>query len=44
MKKKYYIDLDQGTTGTTTLLLDETLECRSQRLQGTHSNYPKPAG
>ena len=24
MKKKYYIGLDQGTTGTTTLLLDET--------------------
>ena len=37
MKKKYYIGLDQGTTGTTTLLLDETVECRSQRLQGTHT-------
>ena len=24
MKKKYYIGLDQGTTGTTTRLLDET--------------------
>ena len=23
LKKKYYIGLDQGTTGTTTLLLDE---------------------
>lgn len=37
MKKKYYIGLDQGTTGTTTLLLDEKWNVVARGYQGTHT-------
>ena len=42
MKKKYYIGLDQGTTGTTTLLLDETWNVVARGYKEHTQYYPKP--
>ena len=41
-KKKYYIGLDQGTTGTTTLLLDEKWNIVSRGYREHRQYYPKP--
>ncbi|MFR6258513.1 MAG: FGGY family carbohydrate kinase, partial [Anaerovoracaceae bacterium] len=40
--KKYYIGLDQGTTGTTTLLLDEGWNIVSRGYKEHKQYYPKP--
>ena len=42
MKKKYYIGLDQGTTGTTTLLLDEDWNIVARGYKEHTQYYPKP--
>lgn len=42
MKKKYYIGLDQGTTGTTTLLFDEKWNMVSRGYKEHKQYYPKP--
>ncbi|MDD7319698.1 MAG: glycerol kinase GlpK, partial [Firmicutes bacterium] len=42
MKKKYYIGLDQGTTGTTTLLLDEEWNVVARGYKEHTQYYPKP--
>ena len=42
MKKKYYIGLDQGTTGTTTLLLDEKWNVVARGYKEHTQYYPKP--
>ncbi len=42
MRKKYYLGMDQGTTGTTTLLLDEKWNLVSRGYQEHHQHYPKP--
>ncbi len=42
MKKKYYIGLDQGTTGTTTLLLDEQWNVVARGYKEHTQYYPKP--
>lgn len=42
MKKKYYIGLDQGTTGTTTLLLDEDWNIVARGYKEHKQYYPKP--
>ncbi len=42
MTKKYYLGMDQGTTGTTTLLLDEKWNLVSRGYQEHHQHYPKP--
>ena len=41
-KKKYCIGLDQGTTGTTTLLLDEKWNIVSRGYREHKQYYPKP--
>lgn len=41
-KKKFYIGLDQGTTGTTTLILDEDWNIHSQGYVEHKQYYPKP--
>ena len=43
MKKKYYIGLDQGTTGTTTLLLDEKWNVVARGYKEHTQYYPKPS-
>ena len=43
MKKKYYIGLDQGTTGTTTLLLDETWNVVARGYK-EHTQYDPETG
>ena len=42
LKKKYYIGLDQGTTGTTTLLLDEKWNVVARGYKEHKQYYPKP--
>lgn len=42
MKKKYYIGLDQGTTGTTTLLLDEKWNVVARGYKEHTQYYLKP--
>ena len=41
-KKMYYIGLDQGTTGTTTLLLDEQWNIVARGYKEHKQYYPKP--
>ena len=41
LKKKYYIGLDQGTTGTTTLLLDEKWNVVARGYKEHKQYYPK---
>ena len=41
-KKMYYIGLDQGTTGTTTLLLDEQWNVIARGYKEHKQYYPKP--
>ena len=41
-KKKYYIGLDQGTTGTTTLILDENWNIVARGYKEHKQYYPKP--
>jgi len=40
--KKYYLGLDQGTTGTTALLLDENWDCLARVCREHTQFYPKP--
>lgn len=40
--KKYYLGLDQGTTGTTTLLLDENWNIVSRGYEEHAQHYPHP--
>ncbi|NGP45381.1 glycerol kinase GlpK [Bacillaceae bacterium SIJ1] len=40
--KKYFIGLDQGTTGTTTLILDEAWNIHSQGYMEHTQYYPQP--
>ena len=42
--KKYYLGLDQGTTGTTALLLDENWDCIARICREHTQYYPTPAG
>lgn len=41
-KRKYFIGLDQGTTGTTTLILDDQWNIHSQGYCEHKQYYPKP--
>src|SRR5690625_1512108 len=41
-KVKYFMGIDQGTTGTTTLILDEDWEIHSQGYVEHEQIYPKP--
>jgi len=41
-KKKYFLGIDQGTTGTTTLILDEDWNIHSQGYLEHTQYYPKP--
>ena len=42
MAKRYYLGIDQGTTGTTALLLDEGLSVRGRGYQELRQYYPRP--
>lgn len=42
MSKQYYMGIDQGTTGTTVLLLDETWNLAAQAHREHRQFYPKP--
>ncbi len=42
MAKKYYLGLDQGTTGTTVLILDENWQLVSRGYKEHTQYYPKP--
>lgn len=42
MAKKYFLGLDQGTTGTTSLILDENWNIYSQGYKEHTQYYPKP--
>jgi len=42
MAKKYYLGMDQGTTGTTTLLLDEKWNLVARGYKEHSQHYPQP--
>ena len=42
MAKKYYLGMDQGTTGTTTLLLDEKWNLVARGYKEHSQIYPNP--
>ncbi len=42
MSKKYYLGIDQGTTGTTALLLDENWDIAQRGYKEHKQYYPKP--
>jgi len=42
MAPKYYLGVDQGTTGTTVLLLDENWNIKSKGYNEHKQHYPKP--
>lgn len=42
MKKKYYLGIDQGTTGTTTLILDESWNICGEGYREHKQYYPRP--
>jgi len=42
MSKTYYLGVDQGTTGTTALILDEQWNVRAKGYKEHTQHYPKP--
>ena len=42
MAVRYYLGVDQGTTGTTALLLDENLAVRGRGYRELRQYYPRP--
>ncbi|MBQ2063893.1 MAG: glycerol kinase, partial [Firmicutes bacterium] len=42
MAGKYYLGLDNGTTGTTALILNEKWECVGRGYKELTQHYPKP--
>jgi glycerol kinase len=42
MSRTYYLGVDQGTTGTTALILDEQWNVRAMGYKEHTQHYPKP--